>query len=325
MGLRAGTAESDGNTDMVSKLKYSGRDEWLAMRRNYIGGSDAGAVVGLDSYKSPYSLWAEKTGRVPEFAGNITTRVGSYLEPLVADMFMEQTGKKVRNKNAMLVNDKYPFACADLDRVVCGEKALLEIKTTNSFPAMRKVRGGEFPDRWWCQVSHYMAVSELEKAYLAVLVNCREYYMFELERDDSEIGALMDAEREFWERVKTDTPPPVDGAEATSEAIKTIYEQSVGTDVDLFGRDDLLDEYTALKQEQAEIAARMEAIQNLIKIEMGDAERGVTGRYTVNWKTQVRNTFQTKQFVKDHPEIDMKPYYKQSVSRPFKVTAIQEG
>ena len=158
----------------MNEIAYGSREEWLALRRGYIGGSDAAAVLGLDEYKSAYSLWAEKTGRIPEFAGNIATRTGQCLEQFVAELWSEETGKKVRRKNRILTNDVYPWACADVDRMVVGEKALLEIKTTNSFPIMRTCRGGEFPDRWYCQMMHYMAVTGCEKAYLAVLLNCRE-------------------------------------------------------------------------------------------------------------------------------------------------------
>ena len=86
----------------IQKISYSNHEEWLSIRNKYIGGSDAGAVVGLDDYKSPYSLWAEKTGRIPSFSGNITTSVGAYLEEFVAKMFSEQTGKKVRKCNFTL-------------------------------------------------------------------------------------------------------------------------------------------------------------------------------------------------------------------------------
>ena len=39
------------------------RDKWLAVRQSGIGGSDAAAAIGLNPYKSPLSLWMEKTGR----------------------------------------------------------------------------------------------------------------------------------------------------------------------------------------------------------------------------------------------------------------------
>ena len=69
---------------MVNEIKYKDHDEWLSIRSRYIGGSDAGAVIGMNPYKSAYTLWAEKTGKIPGFEGNIITKVGAYLEDLVA-------------------------------------------------------------------------------------------------------------------------------------------------------------------------------------------------------------------------------------------------
>ena len=47
---------------MIKEYEWSNHEEWLAIRRQYIGGSDAGAVIGMNPYKSSYTLWAEKTG-----------------------------------------------------------------------------------------------------------------------------------------------------------------------------------------------------------------------------------------------------------------------
>jgi len=305
----------------MNEIAYESHAEWLEIRRGYIGGSEAGAVIGLNPYKSAYTLWAEKTGQVPEFSGNLTTRVGSYLEDLVAALWCEETGKQVRRKNRILVNPEYPFACADLDRVVVGEKALLEIKTTNSFPVMRTCRGGDFPAQWYCQVVHYLAVTGYEKAYLAVLLNCRELLTFELERDDEEIAALMDAEREFWKHVQDRTPPGVDGSDSTSETISDLIGPSApGEEAALFGRTDVLNEYMALKRQQKAIGERIAQIENVIKTDMGTAEKATEGGYTVSWKTQTRSAFKPDRFRADHPDVDLTPYYTTTTSRPFKVS-----
>ena len=123
---------------MIKKVSTTSHEDWLSLRSKYIGGSDAAAVVGMSPFSSPYSLWAEKTGKIPEFEGNLTTEVGSYLEEFVAKLFERETGKKVRRKNRMLINTDYPWAFGDVDRMVVGEKAFLEIKTTNSFPIMKQ-------------------------------------------------------------------------------------------------------------------------------------------------------------------------------------------
>ena len=311
-----------GENEMIKEIPYKDREEWLAIRKNYIGGSDAGAVIGLNPYRSAYTLWAEKTGKLPEFEGNVATQVGAYLEEFVAKMFEEETGKKVRRKNRVIVNDDYPFACANLDRVIVGEKAFLEIKTTTSFGIMRQCRGTEFPEAYYAQVVHYLAVTELEKAYLAVLVNCRELKIFELERDEEEIKALMDAEEKFWTHVKDDTAPDTDGSDSTADTISALYPASTDAEADLTGyRSDLIN-YSGLKAQKKEIEGRIEEIENRVKAAMGESARGVCDGYKVSFASQERRTFDSKKLSAEHPELKLDGYYKVSVSRPFKVTEV---
>ena len=304
----------------ISEIKANSHEEWVANRKNYIGGSDAGAVVGLNPYSSRYALWAEKTGRTEGFKGNLTTTVGSYLEGLVADLFTDETGKKVRRKNATLVNDKYPWACADVDRMVVGEKAILEIKTTNSFPVMKKVRGGEFPLQWWCQICHYQAVTGADRAYLAVLINCRDLKIFTLERDEAEIKALMDAEEEFWELVKTDTPPEIDGSDATLDAINSQWPGSQDAEIYLAGFEDKLKTRKDLNAEKKALEAAIKKIDNEIKAEMQDAQRAACEGWKISWKEQNRSSFQRDDFEADHPDIDLDSYYKTTTSRVMRIT-----
>lgn len=303
----------------IREITYASHEEWLELRKGFIGGSEAGAVMGMNPYSSPFAVWAEKTGRVEGFSGNLITKVGAYLEDLVAQLFTEETGKKVRRKNRMLVNDSYPWACADVDRMVVGEKSLLEIKTTNSFPAMRKIRGGEYPEMWYCQMVHYLAVTGLEKAYLAVLVNCRDLRIFELERDEDEIRTLMETEGRFWVHVLKNTPPEADGSEATTEALGQIYPGSDGETVTVFGLDNLLQRRALLKASIKDLEEAVSEIDNTIKAGLGSADRAVCDAGTVTWKSQIRSTFDRKALERDHPDIDLDQYYKITASRVFRM------
>lgn len=306
---------------MTKEIKYSTHEEWLDIRSKYIGGSDAGAVVGMNPYKSRYTLWAEKTKKVPSFEGNTTTRVGAYLEQLVADMFEEETGKKVRKKNSTMVNDLYPFACANVDRMIVGEKAFLEIKTTNSFPIMKSLRNSEeFPEAYYCQVVHYLAVTGLEKAYLAVLINCRELKIYEMERDQAEIDALMGAEEAFWKLVETNTPPAVDGDESTTETLKTLYPNANGETVDLFAYNSLLDQYIDLTSQIKALSDLKEEVGNRVKDFMKEAGKGESDRFSVSYANTTRKTFDAKRFSAENGNLNLDPYYNVTTSRTFKVT-----
>lgn len=305
----------------ITEIRCKTEEEWVQRRKEAIGGSDAAAVIGMSPYKSPMELFAEKTGLVECFTGNTTTRVGQYLEDLVATMWSEETGKKVRRKNAMLKNDLYPFAHANLDRVVVGEDAFLEIKTTNSIPIMKAIRKGtEFPEAYLCQVVHYMAVTGCSKAYLAVLVNCRELYCYELDRDQAEIDALMGAEEEFWNHVKTNTPPSVDGSESCTATLRALYPVSTGDKIDINSQESYLEQYISLGKQIKELKAMQDECANHVKAFMQEAGKGESSRFKVSYTNQDRKTFDSKTFAAENASFDLSPYYKTTTSRVFKVT-----
>ena len=307
----------------ITKIKTANHDEWLELRSHYIGGSDAAAVVGLNAFASPYSLWAEKTGKVPGFGGNLATEVGTFLEEFVAQKFAQETGKKVRKCNHSFLNSQYPFAIANIDREIVGEDAGLEIKTTDSLN-MKKFKGGEYPANYYCQCVHYLAVTGKQRWYLAVLIGNKEFLWFTIERDEAEIAALMGAEQDFWELVKTDTPPAVDGAQATTTAVSAIYADSDNSvRCDLFSYQADLDEFTALNRQIKELESRRDEHANRVKAFMGAAGGGECERFRVSWKTQTRRTFDQKRFASENPEIDLSGYFKESTARVFRVTEIK--
>ena len=218
------------------------RADWLAQRRKSIGGSDAAGIIGLSQYATPYTVWADKTGRLPDQEDNEAMRQGRDLEEYVAVRWMEATGKTVRKSNALIYNSFYPFAHADIDRTVVGENAGLECKTTSTLN-LRQFKGVEFPEKYYAQCVHYLAVTGAARWYLAVLVYGRGFFTFTLERDQAEIDSLMGAERDFWKLVEQNTPPALDGLEPTGNALQRIYPISRGGDIHLVGREHLLSRY----------------------------------------------------------------------------------
>lgn len=93
-------------------------EEWLAYRKRGIGGSDAGAVCGLNPYSSPMNIYQDKISDAIEKKDNEAMRLGRDLEDYVAQRFMEETGLKVRKANAMFYDEENPFMLADVDRLI---------------------------------------------------------------------------------------------------------------------------------------------------------------------------------------------------------------
>lgn len=319
---------------MITKIKTENREEWKALRHQYIGGSDAASVVGLNPYKSAFSLWAEKTGRIAPFEGNLATDVGTFLEEFIAKKFEEISGKKVRRENHSLLNDKYPFAIANVDRVVVGEDSGLECKSTSELN-LKKFKHGSFPANYYCQSVHYMATTEKKRWYIAVLVGNKKFFIYQLTRipnevkpdwceeslyiDDDEIKALMDAEKNFYVYVTENKEPPIDGTESTSNTIAELYPESTSATVDLFAFTDELDAIDGLKAQIKSLEAVVTEKENLIKNYLGEAEKGNCEGYSVSWKSSERKTFDSKKFAAENTTVILDPYYKISTVRTLRI------
>ena len=110
----------------------SSRENWKKDRLKGIGGSDAAIALGMSPWKSQYTLWCEKTGRINNDADNEAMRLGRDLEDYVAKRFSEETGKKVRKSTFSFQSKEHPFMLANVDRLIVGENAGLECKTTSA-------------------------------------------------------------------------------------------------------------------------------------------------------------------------------------------------
>lgn len=260
--------------------------KWLQTRNAGIGGSDASVIVGLNPYKSPYQLWLEKTGQAeaPDLSGNQYIYWGHKNESNIADWFQEDTGKKVR-KLGTLRSRAHPFMLANVDRAVMGEEAGLEIKTAGVSQA-KKWKGDEIPDAYYCQCLHYLAVTGADRWYIAVLIGGNEAIRKTVERNDEDIKALIEAEKDFWDHVVTRTPPPVDGSASCAAALSERFKGG-GESIILPSRTDTMIE--SLQNDKSVMDALKKQIaqkENAIKELMGDAEEGATDHYRVLWKTQ---------------------------------------
>lgn len=294
-------------------------DEWLEYRRKSIGGSDASSIIGLNPWSSPYAVWADKLGKIPPKEDNEAMRQGRDLEFYVAERFCEATGKKVRRENNILINPDYPFAHANVDRMVVGEDAGLECKTTSALN-MKNFKNGAFPDTYYVQCVHYMMVTGCKKWYLAVLVLNREFMVFEIERDEEEIAALAESEAEFWRLVEEKSSPVADGAVSTTNAITAIYPESNEESVNLFAYEADLKQYMAISAQIKELEKLKDEAANRVKAFLGEAGRGESDGFKVSWVSTSRSSFDSKRFAQDHADIDLSEYYKNSSYRTFKVT-----
>ncbi|WP_369547031.1 YqaJ viral recombinase family protein [Bacillus velezensis] len=284
------------------------RDEWLLERRKGIGGSDASVILGLNKWRTAFELWLDKTGQVPvSESASEAAYFGSILEDIVAKEFEVRSGKKVRRKKSMLKHPEHDFILANVDRMIVGEKAILECKTTSEYN-LKEWENDEIPADYIVQVQHYLGVlgPEYKKAYFAVLIGGNKFVWKEIERDDELIEMIFTAEVEFWNTaVLGGVAPALDGSSAAEEYLKKRYAETESNKViDLTAVNrERIKQYLQLKESIAELQLQAKELENQIKHEMKEAEYGFIGNYQASWKPVVSNRIDTNKLKEQFPDV----------------------
>lgn len=308
---------------MYEKIPLAGVDktEWLRLRKSGIGGSDAGAVCGVNPYSSAMKVFQDKTSGEAKEVDNEAIRIGHDLEDYVATRFMEATGLKVRKSNFMYRSVEHPFMIADVDRLLVGEDAGLECKTASAYNA-DKWADGNIPLHYVMQCYHYMAVTGKRTWYIAAVILGREFTYRRLEWDDELIGRLTALEEDFWNNhvVKGIIPPP-DGSKACDEVIEQYFHTAKKTDaIKLVGFDEKLSRREEILGFIAELQEEQKQIEQEVKLFMGDNQYAVSDCYRVSWGNIDSVRLDSQRIRAERPEI-YADYGKPSRYRRFEVKA----
>ena len=295
--------------------------EWLKLRKTGIGGSDAGAVAGLNPYVSAMKVFQDKTTDDVESISSEQLRVGKDLESYVAERWCEATGKKVRKSNYMYRSKEYPWMIADVDRLVVGEDSILECKTCNAYGASAW-ENGKIPEAYVCQCFHYMAVTGKRTCYIACLIMGKDFVYRKIEWDDEMIQALIALERDFWcNHVTKGLLPPADGTKSCGEIInKRFSKASQGSEIALVGMDDKLKRRMEIISKIEDLQQEQNQIEQEIKLFMGENEVARNDAYKVTWSNVVSSRLDTKKIKAEEPDIYEK-YAKSYSTRRFVVQA----
>ena len=285
------------------------REEWLQIRSTGIGSSDAAAAIGLSSYKCSLSLWLEKTGRQPpeDLSEKEAVVWGTVMEPVLAKMYAERTGRKVRRVNAVLQHPEHPFMLANLDREVITESGtgILEIKTAGFYSALQWEDG--VPVAYQCQVLHQLAVTGHAWADVAVLIAGQEFRIYRIERDDDKIADLIQREAQFWSWVANDQQPDPDGSYDAQQALLSLFPTDNGQTLDFSESgpfNDLFAELLILRHRKEEIEEQESTLKHRIQAALGSATAAIFQQGKVTWrKAKDRLVPDLDRLSQEHPEL----------------------
>lgn len=208
-------------------------EKWLELRTTGIGGSDVGAIMGMNKYASPLTIYLSKKN-VEGFKGNAATEWGHILEDPIRKKAAEELGIEIISVPGMYTSIDIPYMNANLDGLCHAENQVTiggesveglggyEIKTSSRGEGFTE---DEIPDSYYCQVQHYMAVTNLPWFILtAFFMNTKRVRHYVIRRNDDFIySRLLPAEKDFWENyvMANQAPEPI-GVDAEDEYVKNL-------------------------------------------------------------------------------------------------------
>lgn len=313
---------------VLASTKHLAREDWLALRRQGIGSSDAPAVAGLNPWSSPLAVYLDKVGEAPPREPTEAMTLGTRLEAVVADLFAEDTGWRCRRRWAILQHPAHPWMLANLDRQVWTADAgwvPFEAKTTAARHAAAWA-DGQVPEPVQVQVLHQCAVTAAPYAFVGVLIGGQHFAWTRLEADPAAVRALIALEAQFWtDYVQAHRPPPLDDGPATADLLRALYPISVPGHVDLPAEaaDWLrLWRRSRANAQTAETVAR--DLETRLQAQLGPTEEGwLDGRAVVRWRGYTQRTLDTKALRRDHPDLAQQ-YTKPVLRRRFTILTEME-
>lgn len=295
---------------------FTTEDAWLEWRRGGIGGSDIAALLGISKYASPTSLYYDKLGLLPHREDSPRLRIGRRMEAVLSEEFHDRTGLFVVGAQTAYAHPDYPFARCTVDGFAAeaadddddAALATVEFKTDGRFG------WSEIPPAIRAQCIWQMGVTQKPHAFLVVMFAGFRVETFEITFDNdasSDWDFMLTAASVFWDHVTNGEPPPVDGSEATTDALTEIFEPIAGTSLpaDDHARS-LVDDIRAATADAKAAEAEADRLKNELRHLLGDRTDLVDG-YTpalkpivlASWRMQTARRLDSTRLKREEPAI----------------------
>ena len=267
----------------------SGSQEWLDLRKTGIGGSEVASILGLSKWTSAYTLWMQKTGKLPDSSSpNDSMKWGTLLEPIIIDEF-ERNHPELKvyrdvgtwhhaERRVQVTNPDGIYETED------GELGILEIKTAMYEDDWKF----GVPNYYETQVQWYMSTFGIRQAKVAVLFHGNSYKEYDIVANDFMQEVAINEVMKFIELLETNTEPEFDGSKSTFETVRAMN-PDIDPDLATVIDDELCNQYQVALRAYESANSELNLIKSKIMNEMGIAKTGIKSDGEVVFMRQSRN------------------------------------
>jgi putative phage-type endonuclease len=248
----------------------NGSPEWHELRNEpgVIGGSDIAACAGLSSWTSPITLWAKKTGQIPdEVTPNMSMKLGTILEEPILQLFADEHPELTILTTGTWANKTYPWMRANPDGLYLdadGNWGIVEVKFSRDYWTA-------VPQSYRAQVLWYMKVFGIKQAKLVALAGS-SYQEYDIEWDQFEADTLFEAAIRFRQACMDLKMPDWDGSNSTLETVRALNPNIEDAEIDL---DDLGVHYFNAVDEADSANTKLTELKSRVIKAMGGKKRGI--------------------------------------------------
>lgn len=279
-------------------------------RKQFLGGSDIGVLMGANPYKTPYQLFLEKRGELPPEEENDAMRWGTAFEEFIRAEAIRLTGLTFRRSRKRYRHPDYPFLVAHVDGI--RSDAVLECKTTtsrmlsqygNHGDLIEEVEGGLCPPSHFFQMQWYMLLTKKPVCYYAVgVLDNREVRVLKCVENRASQAEILSRALSYWADVQSGNEPElmfaVDFDHKYPEEQQDLREASPD-------EEHALQEYAELKRERGQYDEQIKKLETFLKSRVADHAglQSSSGKVLCTWKVQERSSLDTKQLKEQHPDL----------------------
>jgi putative phage-type endonuclease len=247
------------------------KQKWLRKRKNYLGGSDLGAIAGLNPYRTALDVYLDKTGDDIAEDTNSAMHWGTLLEDVIAEEYGRISGCRIEQPSHPIIHSKYKFLGANIDRWVISSDLpyILECKTAGFTKAKEwgEIGTDQIPESYLVQVAYYGAICDVPKVDIAVLIGGQDFRIYTYERSKELEEKLIKIACNFWyNHIEKRIPPKCVSTRDTFN----LFPQSNYHEI--VAEDNIVKKWEELKAAKEEESKIQDAIEKL-KVEIQEFMR----------------------------------------------------
>ena len=285
-----------------------GTDQWLAWRALGVSATDSPVILGKSPYKTPWRLWAEKTGKTkaPDISGNPNVRRGNKLEPIARQWMEKHIGKILLPLCGEWSTN--PIFRASFDGVTDGGTPVeLKAPSEKTFEEVKKLQQESTAYKlYYYQVQHQLLVADAEAGYLVFFHEEQEPIFFMIQRDNALIDEMIKKGTEFWSMVQGHGEPKLDPEKDLFEPTTADQEKNWAAAAAVYRSAE-----RTLKQIEAEakmLKANMKEAEKVLTSIMGEFQKADHAGITVTRFTKTGSIdykkFLTEKFPVDESQLE---------------------